>query len=112
MKLACIATLAAARTLQLVNARDGQTQQLASDAFDDDELAVMAKLQDKLQGKSPKQKNPNATNTMAWATWTVGRLGGWTGYPSEAKPGPITLLHGLQRLDGMVQGWKLAKMWA
>ena len=88
LKLACIATLAAARTLQLVNARDGQTQQLASDAFDDDELAVMAKLQDKLQGKSPKQKNP------------------------KAKPGPITLLHGLQRLDGMVQGWKLAKMWA
>ena len=112
LKLACIATLVAARTLQLVNARDGQTQQLASDAFDDDEVAVLGRLQDKFQGKSPKQKNPYFINSMAWAAWTIARLGGWTGYPSEAKPGPITMLHGLQRLDGMVQGWKLAKMWA
>jgi hypothetical protein len=112
LKLACIATLAAARTLQLVNARDGQTQQLASDAFDDDELVVLEKLQDKFQGKTPKLKNPHAMNSMAWATWTIARLGGWTGYPSEAKPGPITILHGLQRFDSMVQGWKLAKMWA
>ena len=112
LKLACIATLAAARTLQLVNARDGRTQQWASDAFDDDELAVLGKLQDKFQGKSPKQKNPYPVNSMAWAAWTIARLGGWTGYPSEAKAGPITMLHGLQRFDGMVQGWKLAKMWA
>ena len=112
LKLACIATLVAARTLQLVNARDGQTQQMASDAFDDDEVAVLGKLQDKFQGKTPKQKNPYPMNSMAWAAWTIARLGGWTGYPSEAKPGPITMMHGLQRFDGMVQGWKLAKMWA
>lgn len=112
LKLASIATLTAARTLQLVNARDGQTQQLASDAFDDDELVVLGALQDKFQGKTAKQKNPHPVNSMAWAAWTIARLGGWTGYPSEAKPGPITMLHGLQRFDGMVQGWKLAKMWA
>lgn len=112
LKLASIATLAAVRTLQLVNARDGQTQQLASDAFDGDEMAVLEKLQDKFQGKTAKQKNPHAIHSMAWAAWTIARLGGWTGYASEVKPGPITMLHGLQRLDGMVQGWKLAKMWA
>jgi hypothetical protein len=112
LKLACIATLVAARTLQLVNARDGQTQQLASDAFDDDEIAVLGKLQDKLQGKTEKQKNPYPTHDMAWAAWTIARLGGWTGYVKEAKPGPITMLHGLQRFESMVQGWKLAKMWA
>jgi hypothetical protein len=112
LKLACIATLVAARTLQLVNARDGQTQQWASDVFDVDEVAVLGKLQDKFQGKSLKQKNPYPINSMGWAAWTIARLGGWTGYPSEAKPGLITMLHGLQRFDGMVQGWKLAKMWA
>jgi hypothetical protein len=112
LNLASIATLAAVRTLQLVNARDGQTQQPASDAFDDDEMAVLEKLQGKFQGKTAKQKNPYAMLSMAWAAWTIARLGGWTGYASEAKPGPITMLHGLQRFDGMVQGWKLAKMWA
>lgn len=112
LKLAGIATLAAARTLQLVNARDGNTQQSASDAFDEDEVTVLGKLQDKLQGKSAKQKNPYDVSTMAWAAWTIARLGGWAGYSKEAKPGPITMLHGLQRFDGMVQGWKLAKMLA
>jgi len=112
LKLASIATLAAVRTLQLVNARDNQTSQPAADAFDDDEIAVLSKLQDKFQGKTAKLKNPYTVLSMSWAAWTIARLGGWTGYASEAKAGPITMLHGLQRLDGMVQGWKLAKMWA
>jgi hypothetical protein len=112
LKLASIAVLVAARTLQLVNARDGQTQQAASDAFDDDELVVLEQLQSKLQGKTEKLKNPHPVKSMAWASWTIARLGGWFGYPREAKPGPITMQHGLQRFDGMVQGWKLAKMWA
>ncbi|MBW8900896.1 MAG: IS4 family transposase [Massilia sp.] len=112
LKLASIAVLVAARTLQLVNARDGHTKQPASDAFDDDEIAVLEKLQDKLQGKTDKQKNPHPARSMAWAAWTIARLGGWTGYAKEAKPGPITMLHGQQRFESMVQGWQLAKMWA
>lgn len=111
LKLASIAVLVAARTMQLVNARDGQTQQPASDAFDDDEIEVLEKLQHKYEGKSAKQKNPYPMHQMAWAAWTIARLGGWTGYAKEAKPGPITMLHGLQRFEGMVLGWKLAKMW-
>lgn len=111
LKLASVAVLVAARTLQLVNARDGQSQQRASDAFDDDELAVLAQLQGKLEGKTAKQKNRHPLHSMAWAAWTIARLGGWMGYASEAKPGPVTMLHGLQRFDSMVQGWKLAKMW-
>lgn len=112
VKLASIATLVATRTLQLINARDGQTQQPASDAFDDDEVEVLGKLQGSLQGRTAKQKDPHPMHSMAWASWIIARLGGWTGYASEAKPGPITMLHGLQRFDSMVHGWKLAKMWA
>lgn len=112
LKLASIAVFVAARTLQLVNAREGQTSQPASDAFDDDEIAVLEQLQGKLEGKTEKQKNPHPLHTMAWGAWTIARLGGWTGYAREAKPGPITMLHGQQRFESMVQGWKLAKMWA
>jgi len=112
LKLVSIATLTATRTLQLVNARDGTTNQLASEVFDDDSLAVLASLQPKLEGKTAKLKNPHVADTLAWASWTIARLGGWTGSPSEAKPGPITMLHGQQRFDSMVQGWVLAKMWA
>jgi hypothetical protein len=112
LKLASIAVLVAARTLQLVNARDGQSQQPAGDAFDDEEITVLGQLQGKLEGKTAKQKNFYPINSMAWASWLIARLGGWMGYASEAKPGPITMLHGLQRFDSMVQGWRLAKMWA
>ncbi len=112
LKLASVAVLVAARTLQLVQARDGQSQQRASDTFDDDEIAVLEKLQDKFEGKTGKQKNLHPMHSMAWASWIIARLGGWMGYASEAKPGPITMLHGLQRFDGIVQGWNLAKMWA
>lgn len=112
LKLACLATQVAARTLQLVNARDGNTQQPASDAFDDDEVTVMGKLQEKLEGKTLRQKNPHPINSMAWASWTIARLGGWKGGSRESKPGPITMLHGLQRLEGMVMGWQLATIWA
>ena len=111
LKLTSIATLAAVRTLQLVNARDNDSGQPASDAFDDDEIDVLGKLQDKLEGKTAKLKNSFAARSMAWAAWLIARLGGWTGYASEAKPGPITMLHGLQRFDGMMLGWRLAKMW-
>jgi hypothetical protein len=112
LKLASIAVLVAARTLQLVNARDGQSNQSAGDAFDDNELTVLGQLQGELEGKTAKQKNIYPIKSMAWAAWLIARLGGWMGYASEAKPGPITMLHGLQRFDSMVLGWRLAKMWA
>lgn len=107
LKLVSIAVLVAARTLQLVNARDGQTTQPAGDAFDDDEIDLIEKLHAKFEGKTPKQKNPYVARTMAWASWLIARLGGWMGYSSESKPGPITMLHGLQRFDSILLGWKL-----
>jgi hypothetical protein len=112
LKLACLATQVAARTLQLVNARDGNTKQPASDAFDEEEVTVLGKLQEKLEGKTPRQKNPHPATSMAWASWIIARLGGWKAGAREAKPGPITMLHGLQRFESMVQGWQLAAMWA
>lgn len=112
LKLASIAVLVAARTLQLVNARDGQSQQPAGDAFDDDEITVLGQLQGELEGKTTKQKNRHPIMSMAWAAWLIARLGGWKGYASEAKPGPITILRGLQRFESMMMGWRFAKLWA
>lgn len=110
LKLVSLAVLVAVRTLQLVNARDGQTSQPAADAFDDDEIDLIEQLHVKFEGKTVKQKNPFVARTMAWASWLIARLGGWTGYSSEAKPGPITMLHGLQRFDSMMFGWRLANL--
>jgi hypothetical protein len=112
MKLASLATLAGVRTLQLTMAREGNTQQWASDVFDEQEMQVLEKLQPQLEGHTDKQKNPHQKKTLAWAAWMIARLGGWKGYASETKPGPITMLEGQQRFFAMAQGWKLANMCA
>lgn len=108
-KLACLALQAAVRTLQLTQARDGGNSAQAADVFNPDELELVQRLRPTLEGKTEKQKNPHAPASLAHAAWVVARLGGWKGYASEAKPGPITMLHGLQRLAAIGQGWKLAK---
>lgn len=108
LKLACIATDVAARTMQLVNARDGNTDQSATDAFEDEEIIVLGKLQGELEGKTDRQKNPHPIYSLAWASWIIARLGGWKGTAREAKPGPITMSRGLKRFDGIMLGWKVA----
>lgn len=97
MKLAVVATQAATTIMQLVLARDGTQPHPASDAFSPEEIQVMEALQPKLNGRTAKQQNPHPPHSMAWAAWTMARLGGWKGYASKTPPGPITMRHGLKR---------------
>ena len=106
--MACLAVQAAVRILQLTLARDGQHAAQASDVFDAQENEILQRILPTLEGKTQKQKNPHHPGSLAHATWVVARLGGWKGYASEAKPGPITMLRGLQRMEAICQGWKLA----
>lgn len=112
MKLASMATQAAVCTLQLTMAREGETERPATDVFDAEEIAVLESLQPRLEGRTEKQKNPYPPGRLAWAAWTVARLGGWKGYASEAKPGPITMLRGQRRFAAIAEGWKLANLCA
>jgi len=106
-KLVCLAMQAAVRILQLTLARDGGNGALLNSVFDEQEITVLARILPTLEGKTQKQKNPHQSGTLAHAAWVVARLGGWKGYASEAKPGPITMCHGLQRLETICLGWHL-----
>lgn len=112
MKLASIAMQVAVRTLQLTLAREGNTERPATDVFDESAIEILEQIQPSLEGKTDKQKNPHQPKTLAWAAWVIARMGGWKGYASEAKPGPITMLRGQQRFAAIAEGWKLAKMCA
>lgn len=93
-KLLAIAASAAAIVIQLVQARDGRDTQPASLAFNQEEIKLIAVLNQRMQGSTERQKNPHPSNTLAWATWVIAKLGGWHEY--EAKPpGPITFYNGL-----------------
>ena len=77
LKLATIATKAAALTLQLVQARDGRSAEPASLAFTQEEMAALEAVNAQVEGKTGKQKNPHTRHGLAWAAWIIARLGGW-----------------------------------
>ena len=107
LKLVAIAAKAAVVTIQLLQARDGRGRQLARLAFNTDALATLAALNRDIEAKSLRLTNPHPPDTLAWAAWIIGRLGGWDGYPSSKPPGPITMKHGLECFHAIAIGWNL-----
>jgi hypothetical protein len=106
-KLAAIATVAASKILQLVLARDGTVDRPATDVVAQQQLPALEALQKSLEGKTLKQNNPHPKHSIAWLSWIIARLGGWTGYASERPPGPITMRRGWQRFEQIAHGWTL-----
>ena len=107
LKLATIATKAAALTLQLVQTRDGRSAEPASLAFTQEQMAALEAVNAQVEGKTEKQKNPHPRHGLAWAAWIIARLGGWDGYRSSRPPGPITFKHGLEYFRALATGWEL-----
>ena len=87
------AAVAAVTIKQLVQARDGNTDQLLSDAFDPDDQPILEAVSARLEGKTERQRNPHPKGSLAFAAWVIARLGGWTGY--YGKPGPKVMRIGL-----------------
>ena len=107
MKLVAIAAKAATIVIQLVQARNGESNLGADVAFSREEIEVLDAINKDIQGKTKLQKNPHRKKTLAWAAWVIAKLGGWTGYASHRPPGPITFHNGLARFQGFVEGWTL-----
>ncbi len=110
VKLAASGPIAAVRVLQMVLGRDGGTGQMLTDAADSEHRPMLQAGNAKPEGGPAKLKNPHPADTLAWFAWIVARLGGWSGFTSSGhKPaGPKTVSRGLNKLDGMLEGWKLA----
>jgi len=109
LKLVAIAAKAAVITIQLLQARGGGPQPLRV-AFNDGEIGALAALNRQLEAKSKRLKNPHPLDSLAWAAWIIGRLGGWDGYPSSKPPGPITFKNGLEYFRAVAAGWNLRVM--
>jgi hypothetical protein len=109
-KLATVAVIGACITMQLVLSRSDEGQDAPAERiFDDTQIEVLHALQAKLQGRTAKQKNPYRPDTLAWAAWTIARLGGWTGYETDRSMGPLTMRDGLERFSSIVDGYHLFK---
>jgi hypothetical protein len=94
INLVAASTIAAVTVKQLVQARDGTTDQRLTDAFDPDDQSILEAVSTRLEGKTERQRNPHPKGSLAFAAWVIARLGGWTGY--YGKPGPKVMRRGLQ----------------
>ena len=108
-KLTLLAMLVALRIIQMMLAYEDDTEQDISAIFDNQEQACLDQLNEKLQGTTENQCNPHKQGTIKWGTWVVARLGGWKGYKSQRKPGPVTLQKGLVKFYTIYEGWNLAR---
>ena len=108
-KLTVLALIAAVRVLQLLRAREGKTEQPMECAFTEQEQDCLRLLNEQLEGKTEKLRNPYGQNSLAFAAWVIARIAGWCGYQSQRPPGPIDFLTGLQRFNERFQGYQLAK---
>lgn len=109
LKLVAIAAKAAVITIQLLQARNGGQQDI-SVAFSTKEVATLTALNHQLEATSKRLTNPHPPDTLAWAAWIIGRLGGWDGYRSSKPPGPITFKNGLEYFHAVAAGWSLRDM--
>jgi hypothetical protein len=66
--LTAIAIIAAARTIQLVDARDGSSRP-ATDVADQDLIAAAKAIGPTLEGQTQRQKNPHQPDSLAWLSW-------------------------------------------
>jgi hypothetical protein len=105
IKLVAATTIAAVTVMQLVKARDGTTDQPLTDAFEADDQPILEALSARLEGDTMRQKNPHPKRSLAFATWVIARLGGWTGY--YGKPGPKVMRRGLDDFQRIKYGTTL-----
>jgi Transposase DDE domain len=104
--LSAIAVVAAARIIQLVDARDGSSRP-ATDVADPDLIATAQVIGPTLERSTARQKNPHQPGSLAWLSWIVARLGGWNCY--YKPPGPKTMRTGWDKLAAMATFHALAK---
>jgi hypothetical protein len=103
LNLAALGLVAAARIIQLVDARDGSSRP-ATDVIEAQDIDAAAAISATLEGGTERQKNHHPPGSLAWLAWIAARLGGWNCY--YKPPGPKTMARGLDRLLERIEGFR------
>ena len=106
-KMVLMALNAALVIMQLVGDRDGEADEAGNLVFSEKEIECLKVIGKTYEGKTDKQKNPFKESSLSWASWIIGRMGGWKGYRKAGPAGPITMRIGLERFSFLFKGWLL-----
>jgi len=107
-KLAIIALQVALTTMILKLSLTNSHKINANLIFSKGQLHFLSIYMEKLEGKTEKLKNPYKEGSLQWATWAMGRLGGWSGYKSQGPPGYISIKDGVDRFYDKADGFQMA----
>jgi len=107
--VATLALIAAVQIMQLRRSIDHAEFKSAGLMFTEKEQTTLCKLCHKLEKRTSKVINHHQKGTLAYAAWVIARLGGWSGYQSSEKAGPIRLMNGLNRFYQIMDGVYLAE---
>jgi len=105
IKLGLFALASALKLMQVLLAIRNNDEQPIGTAFTKREQKYMKKISSQYKGRTKKQKNPHKDGTLNWAAWIIARLGGWKGYSSQRRAGPITMYEGLKKFYIQYAGW-------
>lgn len=107
-KLAVIALQVALTTMTLKLSLSNSHKVSADRIFSKEQLHFLSIYMETLEGKTEKLKNPYKKGSLQWATWGMGRLGGWSGYQSQGPPGYISIKNGTDRFYDKADGFIMA----
>ena len=107
--LVVFALAVALKLLQATTARDLPNTIPPEFLFSTAEQECAEALIPRYEGKTNAQKNPYPKKTLLRYLWLIARLGGWKGYQSESKPGPITMRRGFEQFASMLDVWTVFK---
>ena len=109
IKLVLLSMGSALDVMRLLLAERSEEEQAIGHVFSKEEQVYLNELGPTLEGRTQKQKNPHEAGSLGWAAWIIARLGGWKGYTSQGRAGPITYHDGLKRFRLTFEGWCIAK---
>ena len=81
----------------------------AEHIFDEDEVQTAEYYARRFANTTVKQQNPFLPRSLPWIAWIIARMGAWSGYFSQPKPGYITFKRGLDALLHMTDFYKTIK---
>lgn len=70
----------------------------ASLIFGNRQMEIIDKINAHNNLHHPIHPNPFPEHSLAWAAWAIACFGGWSGLPSQPKPGLITFKRAIDRL--------------
>lgn len=77
--------------------------------FSEDEVETASLLSSYVNCRTKITTNPYPEKSLPWMAWIIARLGKWSGYLSQSKPGYTTFKRGLDNLYSKSEFLKIVK---